>query len=201
MIRWLNTSTTEKFSNYTVTTDTDIAKGEAPNLPEKLDYVIFTVPAHRLAEGDWLKKLITFLNNKYQKNIYYTCPIPDETEMQRIIDMGVDKTQIISGQTNTCSYFAPLANQRIEPRGEETAKKDDEENNPNKVIVYCNTAPETFGNITEEAKDATDKLVEVLKKGGTKRNNVINYIIIFHYIYIFYIFYFILFYFFFYFFL
>jgi len=166
MIRWLNSSKTEKFSDYTVTTDEDIAKGIAPNLPEQLDYVIFAVPAHRLAEGDWLKNLITFLNNKYQNNVYYTSPVPDETEMQRIIDMGIDKTQLISSQTNICSYFAPLANQRIEPRGE-AAKKEDEENNPNKVIVYCNMGPETFGQYTEEAKEATDDLVELLNSGGT----------------------------------
>jgi len=171
MIRWLNNSKTEKFSDYTVTTDEDIAKGVAPNLPEQLDYVIFAVPANRLAEGDWLKNLITFLNNKYQKNVYYTSPIPDETEMQRIIDMGIDKTQLISAQTNTCSYFAPLANQKIEPRGE-AAKKEDEEDNPNKVIVYCNTGPETFGQFTEEAKDATDDLVELLNKGDLPAQNI-----------------------------
>jgi len=86
--------------------------------------------------------------------------------MQRFIDMGIDKTQIIAGQTNTCSYFAPLANQRFEPRGEEIAKKDSEEDNPNKVIVYCTTFPETYGELTKEAKDATDKFVDLLKKGG-----------------------------------
>jgi len=172
IIRYCNKSSTEKFSDYTVTTDTDIANGNAPNLPEQLDYVIFAVPANRLNEGDWLKTLITFLNNKYQKNVYYACPIPDETSMQRIVDMGIDKTQLISGQTNTCSYFAPLATQRFEARGEETAKKDAEENNPNKVIVYCTNGPELLGDLTEEAKDATNKLVSILNKGGLSTSNI-----------------------------
>jgi len=172
VFRFLNKSKTEKFSDYTVTTDTDIASGNAPNLPENLDYVVFAVPCHHLSEGDWLKTLINFLNNKYQKNIYYTSPIPDETSMQRIIDMGVDKTQIISGQTNTCSYFAPLETQKFEPRGEAAAKKDAEEDNPNKVIVYCSTLKETFGQFTDEAKEATDKLVGLLNKGGLSAVNI-----------------------------
>jgi len=171
-IRFFNKSKTEKFSDYTVTTDTDIMSGYAPSLPEQLDYVIFTVPINRFSEGSWLKTLINFLNNKYQKNVYYTCPVPDETGMQRIVDLGIDKTQLISGQTNTCSYFAPLANQKIEPRGKETAKKDEEENNPNKVIVYYTASPECFGNLTKEAKDATNKLVGVLKKGGLNSVNI-----------------------------
>ncbi|ORX81228.1 hypothetical protein BCR32DRAFT_268382 [Anaeromyces robustus] len=171
-IRFCNKSSTEKFSDYTITTDTDIANGNAPNLPEQLDYVIFAVPINRFSEGDWLKTLITFLNNKYQKNVYYACPVPDETRMQRIVDMGIDKSQLISGQTNTCSYFAPLANQKIEPRGKETAKKDSEDSNPNKVIVYCTTSPECLGQLTEEAKDATDKLVKILNKGGLNTVNV-----------------------------
>jgi len=171
-IRFLNNSTTKKFSEYTITTDSDIANGNAPNLPEHLDYVVFAVPTYRLPEGDWLKTLITFLNNKYQKNVYYTSPIPDETGMQRFIDMGIDKTQIIAGQTNTCSFFAPLANQRFEPRGKEIAKKDNEEDNPNKVIIYCTTFPETYGELTKEAKEATDKFVDLLKKGELPAQNI-----------------------------
>jgi len=172
IIRILNKSTTVKFSDYTITTDVDIANGNAPNLPEHLDYVIFTVPCHLINEGEWFKTLINFLNNKYQKNIYYTSPIPDETSMQRIIDMGVDKTQIISGQTNTCSYFAPLETQKFEPRGEAAAKKDAEEDNPNKVIVYCTTSPEVYGELTEEAKDATNKFVGLLNKGELYTVNI-----------------------------
>jgi len=172
VFRFLNKSKTEKFSDYTITTDTDIANGNAPNLPEQLDYVVFAVPCHHLGEGDWLKTLIDFLNNKYQKNVYYTSPIPDETGMQRIIDMGVDKTQVFTGQTMTCSYFAPLETQKFEPRGDETAKKDAEEDNPNKVIVYCTTSPEVCGELTEEAKDATNKFVALLNKGEINAVNV-----------------------------
>ncbi|ORX49724.1 hypothetical protein BCR36DRAFT_412690 [Piromyces finnis] len=170
--RFLNKSTTEKFSDYTITTDTDVASGNTPNLPEQLDYVVFAVPCNRLGEGDWLKTLISYLNNKYQKNVYYTSPIPDETSMQRIIDMGVDKSQIISGQTNICSYFAPLENQKFEPRGEECAKKDKEEDNLNKVIVYCTTIPEVYGKLTEEAKEATNAFINLLNKGGINAVNI-----------------------------
>ncbi|OUM59151.1 hypothetical protein PIROE2DRAFT_15409 [Piromyces sp. E2] len=171
VFRILNKSKTEKFSDYTITTDTDVANDNAPNLPEQLDYVIFAVPSHHFDEGNWLKTLISFLDKKYQKNVYYTSPIPDHTGMQRIVDMGIDKTQIITGQTNICSYFAPLATQKFEPRGKEAAKKDAEEENPNKVIVYCATLPEVFGELTEEAKDATNELVGLLNKGGTFKLN------------------------------
>jgi len=171
VFRFLNKSKTEKFSDYTITTDTDVANGNAPNLPEKLDYVVFAVPCHHLGEGDWLKTLINFLNNKYQKNVYYTSPIPDETGMQRIIDMGIDKTQIITGQTDVVSYFAPLERQRFEPRGMETAKKDAEEENPNKVIVYC-PFTEVYGQLTEEAKDAANTFVGLLNKGGLNTVNI-----------------------------
>jgi len=166
VIRLCNKTSTEKFSDYTVTTDKDISNGNAPNLPEHLDYVIFTVPAHRLSEGDWLKTLITFINDKYQKNVYYTSPIPDETGMERLLNMGIDKSQLIAGQTNVCSYFAPLADQKYEPRSKDIIEKDNEEKNPNKVIVFCPTIPDIVGNLTEEAKEAADKYVNILNKGG-----------------------------------
>jgi len=172
VFRWCNQSTTENFSDYTITTDTDIASGNAPNLPEQLNYVVFAVPCHCLGEGDWLKTLITFLNNKYQKNVYYTSPIPDETSMQRIVDMGIDKSQIFTGQTNACSFFAPLANQRFDPRGKEIAKKDNEDSNPNKVIIYCPTLPELYGQLTEEAKEPTDEFVSLLNEGGLRSLNI-----------------------------
>jgi len=172
VIRWCNKTTTEKFSDYTITTDTDISNGNAPNLPEHLDYVLFAIPSHTPSKGDWFKTLITFLNNKYQKNVYYASPVPDETGMQRLIDLGIDKSQLISAQTNVSSYFAPLANQRYEPRGKEIAEKDAQENNPNKVIVYCPTLPEMVGELTSEAKDAADKLAEILNKGDLKTVNI-----------------------------
>ncbi|KAL6617065.1 hypothetical protein U3516DRAFT_590883 [Neocallimastix sp. 'constans'] len=172
VIRLCNKTSTEKFSDYTVTTDKDISNGNAPNLPEHLDYVIFTVPAHRLSEGDWLKTLITFINDKYQKNVYYTSPIPDETGMERLLNMGIDKSQLIAGQTNVCSYFAPLADQKYEPRSKDIIEKDNEEKNPNKVIVFCPTIPDIVGNLTEEAKEAADKYVNILNKGGLKTINI-----------------------------
>jgi len=172
LIRWCNKSTTEKFSDYSIITDTDISSGNTSNLPEHLDYVIFTVPAHRLDEGDWLINLVTFLNYKYKNEVYYTSPAPDETGMQRLVDFGIQKSQLISAQTNVCSYYAPLADQKIEPRGKEGAKKDDEEDNPNKVIVYCPTVPESVGELTTDGIDAANKLVKILNKGGLKTLNI-----------------------------
>jgi len=172
VFRFLNKSSTEKFSDYTITTDTDIANGQAPNLPEQLNYVIFTVPAHSLSEGDWLKTLIAFLKGKYQNNLYYTSPVPDETGFQRLLDLGIEKEKLISAQTGIVSYFAPLPTQRFEPRGEDTAKKDDEENNPNKVIVYCLTTPELFGNLTPESKEPTNQLIKLLNNGGLRSINI-----------------------------
>lgn len=86
--------------------------------------------------------------------------------MQRFIDEGIDKTQLISGQIASDCYMAPLANQKFEARGEENAKKDDEEDNPNKVVVYCQSGKECFGGLSDEANEATDKLVNVLNQGG-----------------------------------
>ncbi|KAL6632989.1 hypothetical protein LY90DRAFT_670084 [Neocallimastix californiae] len=172
VIRWCNKTSTIKFSDYTVTTDTDIANGNAPNLPEHLDYVIFSVPSHHLGEGNWLKTLVTFINNKYQKNVYYTSPIPDETNMERYLDMGVEKSQLIAGQTNVSSYFAPLADQKYEPRSKEILEKDNEEKNPNKVTIFIPFFSEVVGNLTEEAKEATDKYVKILNKGGLKTVNI-----------------------------
>ncbi|ORY37158.1 hypothetical protein LY90DRAFT_511349 [Neocallimastix californiae] len=161
VIRLCNKTSTEKFSDYTVTTDKDISNGNAPNLPEHLDYVIFTVPAHRLSEGDWLKTLITFINDKYQKNVYYTSPIPDETGMERLLNM--DKCLFL-----LCSFSGP----KYEPRSKDIIEKDNEEKNPNKVIVFCPTIPDIVGNLTEEAKEAADKYVNILNKGGLKTINI-----------------------------
>jgi len=163
-VRWLNKSHTEKFSDYSLITDTDI-NNSASCLPDQLNYAIFTVPAHCL-EGDWFKNLVTLLNNKYKKNIYYCSPAPDVSGMKRFIDLGIDKSQLISGQIGCDSYYAPIENQKFEARGEEIAKKDDEEDNPNKVIVYCQSGVETFGELTKEGKEATDYLVSMLNKGG-----------------------------------
>ncbi|ORX49725.1 hypothetical protein BCR36DRAFT_412691 [Piromyces finnis] len=154
--RFLNKSTTEKFSDYTITTDTDVASGNTPNLPEQLDYVVFAVPCNRLGEGDWLKTLVTFLNNKYSKEIYYTSPAPILSGMQYFMDLGVDKSQLISGQIGCDSFSAPIPNQKFEARPIEVAIKDNEENNPNEVTVYCQSSQETFGlkakNIGEDTK-------------------------------------------------
>jgi len=171
-VRWFNHSRTEKFSDYSVVTDTEIANGSDSNLPEKLDYVIFTVPAHRLGEGEWFKNLVTILNNKYKKNIYYSSPAPDITNMKRFMDMGIDKSQLISGQIGCDCYFAPLKNQRFEARGIENAKKDDEEDNPNPVVVYCQSGKETFGELSKETKEATDNLVSILNNGGLNAQNI-----------------------------
>jgi len=172
VIRCCNKVSTENFSDYTITTDTDISNGNAPNLPEHLDYILFTVPAHSLSKGDWLKSLVTFLNNKYQKNVYYASPAPDETGMQRLLDLGIDKSQLISAQTNVSSYFAPLANQRYEPRGKELVEEDAKEKNPNKVIVCCPTLSEKVGELTSDARNGANKLAELLNKGGLKTVNI-----------------------------
>jgi len=169
-VRWLNKSHTEKFSDYSIITDTDINNGVSC-LPDQLNYAIFTVPAH-CSNGDWFKNLVTLLNNKYKKNIYYCSPAPDVSGMQRFIDLGIDKSQLISGQIGCDSYCAPIENQKFEARGEEIAKKDDEEDNPNKVIVYCQSGVETFGELTKEGKEATDCLVTMLNKGGLKAQNI-----------------------------
>ncbi|ORX49726.1 hypothetical protein BCR36DRAFT_370734 [Piromyces finnis] len=171
-MRWFNKSTTKKFSEYTVTTDTEVASGNAPNLPDHLDYAIFAVPAYLLGQGDWLKTLVNFLNNKYSNQVYYNSPVPDETCMQRFMDLGVDKTKLISGQIGCNSFFAPLVNQKFDPRGVENAKKEDQEDNPNKVVIYNKSAAESFGELSKEAKEATDALVSILNKGGLKSKNV-----------------------------
>jgi len=170
-LRWFNKSHTEKFSDYTVTTDTEIANNNAPNLPKQIDYAIFTLPAHQ-SKGEWFNNLVDFLNKKYQKNIYYSSPAPDVTGMQRFIDKGIDKTQLISGQIASDCFYAPLANQKFEARGEENAKKDDEEDNPNQVIVYCQSGKECFGELSKEAKIATDRLVDILNRGGLCAQNI-----------------------------
>jgi len=169
--RRFNKSHTEKFSNYTVTTDSEVASGNTPNLPKNIDYAIFTIPPHQ-SQGEWFNNLVKFLNNKYKKNIYYSSPAPDITGMQRFIDEGIDKTQLISGQIASDCYMAPLANQKFEARGEENAKKDDEEDNPNKVVVYCQSGKECFGGLSDEANEATDKLVNILNQGGLNAENI-----------------------------
>jgi len=170
-VRWLNKSHTEKFSDYSIITDTDITNCGESCLPQQLNYVIFTVPVHS-SNGDWFKNLVTLLNDKYKENIYYCSPAPDVTGMQRFIDLGIDKSQLISGQIGCDSYYAPIENQKFEARGEEIAKQDDEENNPNKVIVYCQSGMETFGELSKEGKEATDKLVSLLNNGGLKAQNI-----------------------------
>jgi len=171
-VRWNNKSVTEKFSDFNVITDKDIASGNAPNLPEHLDYVVIAIPPNRLDEGDWLKTLVTFLNNKYSKNIYYTSPAPDLSGMQRYMDLGIDKSHLISGQIGCDSFYVPIPNQKFEARPLDIAKKDDEEENPNGVIVYCQSGKETFGELTKEAKEATDNLVSILNNGGLKAQNI-----------------------------
>jgi len=170
-LRWFNKSHTEKFSNYSVTTDTEIASGNAPNLPKTIDYAIFTTPVHQ-SQGEWFNTLVKFLNNKYQKNIYYSSPAPDITGMQRFIDKGIDKAHLISGQIASDCYFAPLKNQRFEARGEENAKNDDEEDNPNQVVVYCQSGKECFGGLSIEANEATNRLVDILNHGGLNAENI-----------------------------
>jgi len=172
-VRWNNKSVTEKFSDFNVITDKDIASGNAPNLPEHLDYVVIAIPPNRLDEGDWLKTLVTFLNNKYSKNIYYTSPAPDLSGMQRYMDLGIDKSHLISGQIGCDSFYVPIPNQKFEARPLDIAKKDDEEENPNGVIVYCQSGKETFGELTKEAKEATDNLVSILNNGGKTSHNIV----------------------------
>jgi len=171
-VRWFNKSETKKFSEYNVITDNEIKNNNATNLPSQLDYVIFTLPAHRINEGEWLQFLVSFLNNKYQKKVYFSSPAPVISGMQRFIDIGIDKNKIISGQIGCDCYYAPIDNQSFEARDIEIAKKDDEENNPNKVIVYYQSGQELFGGLTSEAKEATNKLAIILNQGGLNAKSI-----------------------------
>jgi len=171
-VRWFNKSETKKFSDYNVITDNEIKNNNVTNLPSKLDYVIFTIPPHFVNKGEWFKTLVSYLNNKYQKKVYYSSPAPDITGMKQFIDVGIDKNHLISGQIACDCYYAPIDNQSFEARGIEMAKKDDEENNPNKVIVYYQSGQELFGELTSEAKDATDKLAIILNQGGLNAKSI-----------------------------
>jgi len=171
-VRWNNKSVTEKFSDFNIITDKDVDNGNTSNMPDHLDYVVFTIPPHRLDEGDWLKTLISFLNNKYSKKVYYASPTPVISGMDHYVDLGIDRNHLISGQIGCDSFLAPIPNQKFEARPLEIAKKDDEEDNPNGVIVYSQSGEETFGEITKEAKEATDKLVSILNNGGLKSKNI-----------------------------
>jgi len=171
-VRWSNKSITEKYSDFNVITDNDVVNGNTSNLPDHLDYVVFTVPPHRFDEGEWLKTLITFLNNKYSKNVYYVSPVPVISGMEHLVEFGIDKNQLISGQIGCDSFLAPVPDQKFEARPKEVAEKDDEEDNPNGVIVYIQSGEETFGELNKEAKEATDKLVSLLNNGGLKAKNI-----------------------------
>lgn len=172
VFRWLNKSKTEEWSNYDLITDTDIANNN-DTLPDNIDYVIFAVPADKFNQGEWLPKLINLLNKKENsKKIMYVTPIPDESGLTRLTDLGITNSQLISAQINSVCYFAPLVDQSYEPRDAEMVKKDDESENPNKVVVCSQVGPELFGSFTEEAKNPTDQLITLLKKSDFLCGNV-----------------------------
>lgn len=164
VLRMLNKSTTESWTNYTVHTDTEVNEG-VDTLPETLTYVIFAVPADKFNTGDWLEKLLN-LTKKRPGKIMYITSLPDESCTVRLTSLGIEKSQIITTQIGMCSYFAPLANQCIEARGKEIAEKDSKDSNPNKVVVYSQVSNEFFGNLVEESNEQTKEFVELMNKGG-----------------------------------